>query len=267
MTAALDLGLHAIDTAFNYHGFNAHKTLARVAGDLLPQLAVSTKVGFFPRPGHAEHSLVPSRLLGALTQTNRDLGRPPDLVFLHNPERSLRGPADQAREALAQACQAMDEASQMGLCRSWGVASWDPSALTGLIDDAAPGPSVLMVRAGLLVDIGTLDAAEAPAARWSPSAVWGMSPFGGDADAPVWDMVDPRIFLHEPSAEVSRVQAAFRTAYDLPAVDTVAVGTDDPSHLRELFHALPQETDRAVLLRYRLLLRERQAVNAPVAPQ
>lgn len=49
----------------------------------------------------------------------------------------------------------------------------------------------------------------------------------------VWERFDPRVFLRG-SAPVTKVQAAFRSAYGLPRVDAVAVGTDNVDHLREL---------------------------------
>nr|WSX78338.1 aldo/keto reductase [Streptomyces sp. NBC_00899] len=257
LTAALDLGVTAIDTSFSYHGFRAHETLARVAGDLLPGLTISTKVGFFPGRSQAEHSLDPGRLLRALEKTNADLGRTPDLAFLHNPERSLVRVPEQARDALAAACGALQEATTQGLCGSWGIASWNPAPLADLTSSATPGPSVLMIRAGLTVGADTLDAAEALTTAWSPKAVWGMSPFGGDVENPVWDTVDPRIFLRGPSEQCTPVQGAFRVAYDLPSVTTVAVGADEPGHLSELLGALPYEVDTATIRRYRTLLRDR----------
>jgi aryl-alcohol dehydrogenase-like predicted oxidoreductase len=258
LTAALDLGVTAIDTAFNYHGFTAHQTLTRVAGDLLPRLMISTKVGFFPtRDGRAEHSLDPSRLLKALEKTNTDLRRPPDLVFLHNPERSLVRPWEQAAEALATACGALREAAMRGLCGAWGIASWDPLRLPALIDATMPRPDVVMVHAGLTVNSAVLDAAETLTAQWKPNARWGMSPFGGDADDPVWQTFDPRIFLQGPADDMSRLQAAFRLAYQLPPVDTVAVGTDNPAHLRELLNALPRKVNSTAIHQYRSLLRQR----------
>lgn len=229
----------------------------RVAGDLLPSLTISTKVGFFPTGnGHAEHSLEPGCLLQALEKTNTDLRRPPDLVFLHNPERSLVQNRDHAAEALATACNALQEAATRGLCGAWGVASWDPSRLPELIDTTTPRPDVLMARAGLTVSTTVLDAAETLIAQWKPNARWGMSPFAGETADPVWQTFDPRIFLQGPSDDMSRLQAAFRLAYHLPPVDTVAVGTDNPTHLRELLNALPRKVDSTAIRRYRSLLRE-----------
>lgn len=258
MTGALDLGVTAIDTSANYLGFRSHVVLAHMAGDLLSKFTLSTKVGYFPGPDRAEHSLDPVRLYEAVEQACRDLGREPDLVFLHNPEHSLREAAPHRRDLLAQACTVLDGATAKGLCGAWGIASWDPSPLLGLIDATMPVPAVLMVRAGLLVGIGTLDAADALTAGWSLSddRVWGMSPFGGSTGAPVWSRIDPRVFLRDGGG-YSRAQAAFRAAYRLPQVGTVAVGTDEPAHLGELLGALASGVDERAIHQYRSLLRAR----------
>ncbi|HWR49332.1 MAG TPA: hypothetical protein VN327_17240, partial [Pseudonocardiaceae bacterium] len=79
----------ALDTGYNYLGFTSHRTLARTAGDLLPEFMISTKVGFFPGSARAEHSLDPRRLRQAVEESVEDLCRPPDVVLLHNPERTL----------------------------------------------------------------------------------------------------------------------------------------------------------------------------------
>ncbi|GAB2990143.1 hypothetical protein GCM10023080_064940 [Streptomyces pseudoechinosporeus] len=256
LTGALDLGVTAIDTSTNYLGFRSHQTLAHMANDLLPKFTLSTKVGYFPGPNRVEHSLNPVRLCDAVRQAARDLRREPDLVFLHNPEHSLREAAPHNRETLAQACAALNDASAKGLCGSWGIASWDPSPLPSLIDATIPRPSVLMVRAGLMVGVRALDAADALVATWDlgDSMVWGMSPFGGSTRAPVWDRIDTRVFLRD-GGWLSRIQAAFRAAYRLPEVGTVAVGTDEPAHLKQLMDALSDEVDEQVIQQYRSLLR------------
>jgi aryl-alcohol dehydrogenase-like predicted oxidoreductase len=258
LTGALDLGVAAIDTSTNYLGFRSHEVLARTAGDLLPKFTLSTKVGYFPRADRSEHSLDPTRLYGAVEQAARDLGRQPDVVFLHNPEHSLQDAAPHNREILALACAALADAAAKGMCGAWGIASWDPSPLPELIDATTPKPSVLMVRAGLLVGIRTLDAADAlaEALGMGGGMVWGMSPFGGSTGAPVWDRIDPRVFLRG-GAGLSRVQAAFRAAYRLPQVDSVAVGTGEPARLGELIGALVGEVDERAIHQYRSLLRER----------
>ncbi|MFJ2025696.1 aldo/keto reductase [Streptomyces sp. NPDC087897] len=261
LTGALDLGVTSIDTSTNYLGFRSHTVLARTVGDLLPRLRVSTKVGYFPGPERTEHSLDPVRLYEAVEQAARDLGREPDLVFLHNPEHSLRDIGDHGREAFTQGCAALENAAAKGLCGIWGVSSWDPSPLVGLIDPTTPRPSVLMARTGLLVGVRTLDAVDALTAVWglASGSVWGMSPFGGDTGDPVWDRVDPRMFLRN-GGRFSRTQAAFRAAYCLPRrVSTLAVGTDEPAHLAELLVVLAAEIDEGTIREYRALLRQRSS--------
>lgn len=227
-----------------------------MAGDLLPKFRVSTKVGYFPTSDRSEHSLAPDRLRAAVEQAGRDLGREPDLVFLHNPEQSLaQRPEASARDGLAGACSVLADATTRGLCGSWGISSWDPRPLTALGD--LPRPDVLMVRAGLLVGVEILEAADFLAERWRPSAVWGMSPFGGGTAEPVWERFDSRIFLRDPQ-KGTPVQAAFRTAYRLPVVDAVAVGTDNLGHLRELTDSLGIEVDEETVSQYRRLLRDQR---------
>jgi pyridoxine 4-dehydrogenase len=263
LTSALDLGVTALDTSTNYLGFRSHQTLAQAAGDLLPKFTISTKVGYFLGQDGADHFLDPARLRAAVEQAAADLGREPDLVFLHNPEHSLREAAPHNQDVLRQACIALDDATAQGLCGAWGVASWDPSPLLDLVDTTTPRPSVLMVRAGLLVGNKTLDAAEALTETWGlhDGRVWGMSPFGGSTDAPVWDRVDSRVFLRD-SSRLSRVQAAFRTAYRLPCVTSISVGTDDPAHLGDLIDALDGEVDQQAIREYRKLLRDRSRTQS-----
>ncbi|WP_103502287.1 MULTISPECIES: aldo/keto reductase [unclassified Streptomyces] len=251
LKAALDLGISRLDTAFNYLGFTSHTTLAEQAGDLLRHFTISTKVGFFPdRPG-ARHTLNPARLRAAVEQTVRDLRRPPDLVFLHNPERSTDG------EPLADACAALDDAVRAGLAGAWGVSTWDPRPLLPQLDSTTPRPAVLMIRSGLLVPGPVLDAAEQLVHRWKPADVWGMSPFNASPHDPVWEAARPQVFLTNPPEGCTPLQAAFRAAYALPEVSTIAVGSDNETHLRELLGTLSWGVDYGVVDRYRRLLRAR----------
>ncbi|MET9294090.1 aldo/keto reductase [Streptomyces sp. NPDC003077] len=258
LTGALDLGVTALDTSTNYLGFRSHQVLGRTAGDLLPKFTISTKVGYFPGPDGAEHSLDPVRLHTAVEQAVEDLGQQLDVVFVHNPEHSLRNAAPYNQHLLAAACTALGEAAAQGLCTAWGVASWDPSLLPSLIDATVPRPSVLMVRAGLLVGAGTLEAVDALVRAWGLGCgeVWGMSPFGGSTSAPVWDRIDPRVFLRE-GRRFSRVQAAFRVASHLPRAGSIVVGTDERAHLGELVDALTGQVEERTVQEYRRLLRDR----------
>ena len=175
----------------------------------------------------------------------KELGREPDAMRLHNPELSHPD-----AEQLAQACTVLADPTAAGLCGAWGVSTWDPRPL---VDLDIPRPDVLMVRAGLLVGIEILEAAEALITRWRPAAVWGMSPICGGKAGPVWEKFDPRIFLHN-SPPATAAQAALQAAFHLPVVDAVAVDTDNPAHLRELTEALAYEVDDQVVREYRHVL-------------
>ncbi|MGW0858101.1 aldo/keto reductase [Streptomyces sp. NPDC002690] len=250
LTAALDLGVTALDTAAPYLGFRSQAVLAETAADLLPRFTLSTKVGFFPSAGGAEHSLDPVRLRLAVERAATELGREPDTVFLHNPERSLASlsPAD-GHALLGNACTALADAARDGLCRAWGVASWDTQSLGMVRVEDLPSPDVLMVRAGLLVGIDLLDATAVLRTAWQAGETWGMSPFGGGCGK-VWEDFDPRPFLRPPHEGLSRVQAAFRTAFHLPNASAMAVSTDDPGHLAQLVQALSAEVETATVSQY-----------------
>lgn len=250
LTTALDLGVTALDTAAPYFGFRSHVVLAETAADLLPKFALSTKVGFFPGAGGVEHCLDPGRLRLAVEKAARELGREPDTLLLHNPERSLAGLSSADGHALlGEACASLADAARDGLCRTWGVASWDTRLLGMLQVDDLPSPDVLMVRAGFLVGIDLLDAATVLRTTWQAGETWGMSPFGG-GHRTVWEGFDPRPFLRPPHGDLSRMQAAFRTAFHLPSASAMAVGTDDHGHLAQLVQALGAEVDTSAVSQY-----------------
>ncbi|OHV47332.1 MULTISPECIES: aldo/keto reductase [unclassified Frankia] len=262
---ALAVGIQCLDTSYNYHGFDSHRLLSSVVGDLLSMFSISTKVGFFRESGRVVHTLDPGRLRRAVEESACDLGRIPDVVFLHNPEKSLVGVSPvQARERLDAACAALYEAVAMGLCASWGISSWDTAPLIRALDGdlfaKAPTPDVLMVRAGLTVPSDQLDASERAAQRLGvPSdRLWGMSPFGGDAARDVWKRIKAATFL-QPNEEGSNVQAVFRVSYELPRVTRIAVSSGSTDHMRELVSAEALKVDLDQIARYRQLLRERGA--------
>ncbi|MFJ9886026.1 aldo/keto reductase [Streptomyces sp. NPDC091287] len=254
LTKAADLGITAIDTSANYLGFQSHKVLAEVAGDLLPNFSVSTKIGYFSANGTSVHSLDPDRLRAALEGAVRDLRREPDLVFLHNPEHSLAAASERlAPNLLGNACSVLVDATARGLCGSWGISSWDPRSLIELGNPQFPRPDVIMLRAGLLVGAEVLHAGQDLALRFDPSAVWGMSPFAGSTADPVWARFDPRLFLRAPE-RVNKAQAAFRVAFHLPEAAKVAVSSNSADHLSELVGSLAHEVDSATVAEYRRLL-------------
>lgn len=229
-------------------------------------MEISTKVGFFPDGSRAVHSLEPHRLRQAIETTLTDLGRPPTTVLVHNPERSLNGLSPRvAGDRLRAACAVLEQATGEGLCRRWGISTWTPHpvlmALATLHEDQKPlpQPDVLMTRAGILVDAGTLAEIDAVALLLGPGCDhWGMSPFSSTATDELWRAVNVHAILGE-TEPCTRHQAAFRLAYELPAVSSIAVGTDNRDHLRELLAARQLPVDAARITRYRQLLHGQQA--------
>ncbi|HTJ72664.1 MAG TPA: aldo/keto reductase [Actinospica sp.] len=242
LQAALDLGLTALDTAYNYQHFDGHRALAAAAGELLDRFEISTKVGFFPDG----HSLEPARLHAAVEQTVSELGRAPNTVLLHNPECSP--------QAFQRACETLTGMRDAGFCQAWGLSSWNPMPLLAVASRTEP--DVLMVRAGLTVPARDLDAAVQLAARLQPKQLWGMAPFGGNATDSVWSTVDTSQFL-EPGQDATRLQAAFAAAFTIPKVTAVAVGTQHPCHLEQLRHAAQLRTDPNTIARYTALITRR----------
>ncbi|WP_344971724.1 aldo-keto reductase family protein [Salinactinospora qingdaonensis] len=260
--------MRKIDTSYNYHGFRAHEILSKRAGDLLGDFDISTKVGFFRTSNGFEHSLSPSRLRQAVEEAVEQLGIPPAVIFLHNPEHTLTGlnPA-YGQALLAAACTSLEEAASDGLCQSWGIASWNPIPLLRLFTDrynsTLPAPKILMLRSGLTVNAATLAAGEALTQNFAltPEARWGMSPFGGSSTDPIWHQIDTRIFLPPSERDCSYLQAAFRVSFHLPNVSRVAVGTDRTDHLHELLAATERSVNAAAVTRYRHLLSKRKTRN------
>jgi pyridoxine 4-dehydrogenase len=247
--AALQLGLSELDTAYSYSDFAAHALLAAIGPDITDRLKITTKIGFFPDG----HDLTPARLAEAAHRIADDLGRAPDALLLHNPERSA--------PQFAAACEDLIRLRDAGLCGAWGISTWDPTDLLGL---AAPDrPDVLMVRCGLTVPAHILAAGEQLAEQLRPREVRGMSPFGGSTSDAIWDRVDPTLFLDPASRDAAptRIQATFAVAFAVPPLAAVSVGTSDAGHLHQLHAAAAKlRADPNTVRRYRTLLAERHTL-------
>ncbi|MER6011547.1 aldo/keto reductase [Streptomyces bluensis] len=248
LAGALDLGVTDLDTAFNYHQFASHRTLAAIAGDLLPAFTISTKVGYFPDG----HDLDPARLRAAVEQSAKELGRTPDAVLLHNPESSAEGFTD--------ACAALLEMRDAGLCKDWGFTTWDPRRLLEAGWEI-PRPDVAMVRAGLTVSAAVLDAVDELVDRAEITELWGMAPFAGNADDSIWQTVDTSTFLVS-GQQGSALQAGVATAFAIPDVTRLAVGTSHVEHLAEAIGGSRLEVNTERVTEYRALLRERATLSA-----
>ncbi|MFE3527249.1 aldo/keto reductase [Streptomyces sp. NPDC059161] len=248
LEGALEHGVTDLDTAFNYRHFASHRTLAAIADDLLPAFTISTKVGYFPDG----HNLAPARLRAAVEQSAEELRRTPDTVLLHNPESSV--------DAFVDACAVLLEMREAGLCKTWGLSTWDPRPLLDA-DWEIPCPNVAMVRAGLTVSTGLLDAVDELVDRARIRELWGMSPFAGNADDSIWQTVDTSTFL-VPGQQCSALEAGVAAAFALPEVTRLAVGTSHVEHLAEAVSGSRLEVNTETVTAYRALLRERATVSA-----
>jgi aryl-alcohol dehydrogenase-like predicted oxidoreductase len=236
----------ALDTAINYQHYTAHRRLAETAGDLLRHFDITTKIGFFPDG----HDLSAARLRTAAESICSELGRAPNTLLLHNPER--------APTWFTNACHTMTRLRDEGLCRAWGISTWDPTPLLSRIVPAPP--DVLMVRAGLMVPAGALDAAEQLAEQIRPAELRGMAPLGGHGDNPIWSAVDAASLFLSPGQQANRIQAAVAAAFALPAVQAVVAGTGNPAHLAELAAAVRLDVNPEAIEQYRTLIRKRASV-------
>ena len=245
--SALDIGVTALDTAYNYAHFASHSTLGRITGDLLAHFEISTKVGFFPEG----HDTAPARLREAVERSAHELGRTPDTVLLHNPENSP--------DTMTDACQTLAGMRDGGLCKAWGISSWDPRPLVP-ISYQGPRPDVLMVRAGLTVSAAVLQATEHLTERLGPTERWGMAPFNHSTSDRIWSTVDTRMFL-VPGQQATALGAGFAAAFCLPYVVRIAVGASRVGHLAELNAARLLEPNYVALGRYRDLLNQRASVD------
>ena len=63
------------------------------------------------------------------------MGVTPEVVFLHNPERSLAEVSrERAAGRLRAACTVLRAATDAGWCQAWGISSWMPSTLLPVLD-------------------------------------------------------------------------------------------------------------------------------------
>lgn len=253
LDAAVRRGVIEVDTAYSYSGFTAHRLLASLAPHTLERLSITTKIGFFPDG----HNLAPTRLAAAARQIADELGRAPDTLLLHNPERS--------GQMFIPACEELIRLREAGLCAAWGISTWDPGALLGL--SLPTPPDVVMVRCGLTTPARILSDAEQLLTALQPREVRGMSPFGGSTTDPIWSKVDPTRFLEPASQaeEPNRVQSALAVAFAVPRVAAIAVGTGEVSHLDQLCDAVDLRADPDTVARYRALLARRSTLSQETA--
>ncbi|MEU6089066.1 aldo/keto reductase [Streptomyces sp. NPDC047085] len=264
---AVACGASWVDTAPNYHHGRAQTQLRPVlARD--PDLRVSTKVGFFTpdiaaAAGHAG-VVTPAEAASGQCLTYRyvawqsrrsvaELGRVPDIVFVHNPER-----ADRPHDAITSAFTALEAEARAGRIGGYGVATWTgfdgAFTVADLLEIAThcggPGHhltaiqlpvSLVMLKPVAQALAGTGPLAEATAA--------GLDTFisaplhGGELPAMVTDelaqLIDPG---------TTPAEAALRVTASTPGVNHVLLGSGHAQHWEAAHRvlALPPLPDKSL---------------------
>ncbi|MYW03443.1 aldo/keto reductase [Streptomyces sp. SID3343] len=137
-TVAVAAGVEWIDTAPNYGAGTAERALAPILA-AHPRIRVSTKVGFMTREAATEaltagilhrreagirHSLAPKFVRWQIHRSRSELGRRPDVVFLHNPEHASERSREARTARLLSAIGVLEEAAADGTIGGYGVATW-----------------------------------------------------------------------------------------------------------------------------------------------
>ena len=252
LSRAHDAGIRHLDTAYNYGGFEGLDRLGERRA--AQRFAVTSKVGFFRSPGGSGvHTLDPDRLYRAAEDTVRRLGAPLDTILLHNPEEVAAVPQPSLTKLLGSAAEALARAVHDGLAGRWGLSVWRPGPVCAALQRAGLRPDVLITRAGLGVGADTMAMVVRcrDAVRWPGIEFRGMAPFGGSRAAILLGAADLTPFVSVPA---TNAQAALRVSFELPEVEMVALGTDDPAHMREAMAACAMEVDREQVSAYRDIL-------------
>lgn len=240
-------GIDWIDTAFNYRQFNSHTELRPCA----TTFKISTKIGFSRRG----HTLDPAPLLVDAETICNELGRAPDILYIHNPEESLRVlPTDEAGDLLRSTFELMAGLVRDGLAASWGLSTWDAEALCMLIRGTVVDtpPRCLMTQTGLPLTGPQVDAVLSlrDLLRVAPEDAWGAAPFGGPRMA--------REIIAVPGIQglggATPIQAMVLAAFEVPTTATVAFSSRSVSHISEVAEAVKMEPSSDWLARYLSLI-------------
>ncbi|WP_406206931.1 aldo/keto reductase [Kitasatospora sp. NBC_01560] len=269
---AAALGATWIDTAPNYRGGSAHHDLAP-ALRTHPDISVSTKVGFISRtaalealaagvitPAQAEegHSLRPSYVRWQTERSTVELGRHPEVVFLHNPERI--GERNTVLAAISRAFEALEELVAAGLIGGYGVATWSGFSagtftVNDLVDTAfrAAGSRHHLRAIQLPVSLVALDAAVEALDGLGPigtAAAAGLDVFassplhGGDLPGMITrDLAE----LIRPGLEPP--EAALHVVASTPGISRILLGTSNAAHWQRAFRAIELPPMTAAALR------------------
>lgn len=265
-------GADWVDTAPNYEHGLAETSLMPVL-TTHSGLSLSTKVGFVPRrlrglavragaiksvEADSGHCLSPKYVSWQVARSRKNLGRTPDVVFLHNPDHHCT--PEQLQERLYIAFTALEDACAQRIIHGYGVATWTGFS-SGLLSvptllelaTKAGGPQnhlraiqlpLSLVKLSAIADAldGRGVLAEAAAAEL---AVFASAPLhGGEV---------PKLITTE-LAELIRpgstpAQAALAVVASTPGVKRVLLSTDRTEHWSQAMATVGQPPVTEAVLR------------------
>lgn len=254
--AAIVAGVRVCDSAPNYRDGSSLADIGRILRcSRCPTVQVTTKVGFFVDPLRAvaqglatatdfvgNHALTADSIRCQLAHSTQMLGRPPDLVFIHNPERQRAARSEyEFRDLISRALATLEEARDDGLVDSYGVATWAdltdsaarPFSVPWFLDlaESVAGTShgfealqipISLVRIEAVRRAGDSDPIEE--AREAGLQVFASSPLHGGELPRMMTPAFTRLFGSDLSAE----HACLRFVRSVPGVSTVLFGASSP---------------------------------------
>ncbi len=266
---ALASGAVWVDTAPNYAHGQAHLELAPVLADH-PQAGVSTKTGFHtaeqgraavaagvlsPERAGVGHCLAPVFVRWQTEQSLSVLGRA-SMVFVHNPERAVRG-GDRAQlhSELREVFNVLEDFAQAGRIGGYGVATW-----SGLASGAFTVPELVRLArqtagsdshhfTGLQLPVslvmadpitqGLTGVGPLVEARHLGVATFGSAPLHG-GELP--ELMTPELVeLIRPG--LSAPAAALLVAASCPGLDVVLLSASSAQHWEDAALALAEPLD------------------------
>ncbi|WP_340560733.1 aldo/keto reductase [Streptomyces sp. GSL17-111] len=272
--AATDPGTAWLDTAPNYLGGQAQPLLAPVLTQHSVQ--VSTKVGFLTGQSAKDavsdgvitsvdaehgHCLSSPYVHWQCARNRTELGRGRlDLVFAHNPERTVGDPYEALRGTFA----ALEAEAAAGTLTSYGVATWDGfdtgalsiTALHRLATEAAGTEQHHLRAIQLPVSLVTATAFAQALNGDGPIAQAAGLGWQVYASAPLFGGELPHLATRELTAllnpDLTTVQACLLAAASCPGVTRTLLSASTPAHWAEAQAALrnpalPVPTLRKVL--------------------
>ncbi len=244
-----------IDTAPVYGHGTHHRALAPVLADH-PNTRVSSKLGHMTadqaqtaqaagvltdEEAHQRHSIAPAYVRHQAQLTMSELGRAPDVLYLHNPDHHAHGDRARLHAHVRDAFTELERARDRGFLLGYGVATWSGFAgaftvadLVRLSREASGGAQSGLAAIQLpvsLVNIAPIkDALNGTGAlieaREAGLQVWASAPLHGGK---LVQLVNVRL-AHYISEGISPAEAALLVTTSAPGLTGMLISTSSTEH-------------------------------------